>query len=201
MGSATDTFIFDAVWQRDVPLTPRIFFGVRRFNSHEFSPRTATSGSIATRVRRSPQGGKDQPLIGREEYCTGSQRSSWRNIFAVASAACGPVPKLGVNFLQAAQDTTTVKYALATSQRSSSTNEPYEPATLTLGQDLRHLGLGAVLWDCVSSRCCVEIVINRGYHGKELHRGQDKSDYLLLGQHSAPAERRMYGITQATKSK
>lgn len=152
MGSATDTFIFDAVWQRDVPLTPRIFFGVRRsYDTSRFLPRSTMPGRRDTRERKSPPGGKHQRRIGCEEKCcTRSTHSSWRNIFAVAPAACGPVPKLGVNFLRAAQDTTTVAYALAACPKIPSTDDPGEPATLTIGQDLRNLGLGAVVWDCVS---------------------------------------------------
>lgn len=91
-----------------------------------------------------------------EDDCDGTgsmSASSWREIFVVAACrrAGSTSPTLGVNYMRAAQKTTTVKYSLAAHHGGSSNKGSCsEYATLTLGQDLRKLGLGAVVWDCVS---------------------------------------------------
>lgn len=96
----------------------------------------------------------EQPPIRREDDCDAPKyTSSWHNIFAVAPAAGEPPPELGVNFIRATQQTINTEYTLTTvhgNSRKSSRGE--KSAMLTLGQDLRKLGLGAVVWDCVSER-------------------------------------------------
>lgn len=99
-----------------------------------------------------PQGAQKLPPIRRENDCDiGGSTASWREIFAVDGAGAGSIsPTLGVNFMRAAQNTRTIKYSLAACRGGSSKDSCSEYATLTLGQDLRNLGLGAVVWDCVS---------------------------------------------------
>lgn len=76
---------------------------------------------------------------------------SWREIFKTTA---GWPPTLGLDFLRAAQHTTTTTYELEGAcggegpGKDSGRNN--EEAKLTLGQDLGKLGLGAVVWDCVS---------------------------------------------------
>lgn len=96
------------------------------------------------------------PPTPHEDDCNniGSIRSTspWRQIFAPPRCGAGSSsPTLGANFMRASQATTKIKYNLAAlcgdlaKEGSRSKN-----ATLTLGQDLHKLGLGAVVWDCVS---------------------------------------------------
>ena len=96
------------------------------------------------------------PPTPHEDDCNniGSIRSTspWRQIFAPPRCGAGSSsPTLGANFMRASQTTTKIKYNLAAlcgdlaKEGSRSKN-----ATLTLGQDLHKLGLGAVVWDCVS---------------------------------------------------
>lgn len=95
---------------------------------------------------------RSSPPLGHqlEKRDSGSTSCSWKEIFAVDH---GSVPQLGVNFVRAAQDVATVKYSLAnTRSQGLAGDSPVQHATLTLGQDLRNLGLGAVVWDCVSSK-------------------------------------------------
>ncbi|CAN0008678.1 unnamed protein product, partial [Ectocarpus sp. 13 AM-2016] len=94
---------------------------------------------------------RSSPPVGLDENRdSGSTSSSWKEIFAVDH---GSVPQLGVNFVRATQDMATVKYALANIRSQGLARYgPVQHATLTLRQDLRNLGLGAVVWDCVSSR-------------------------------------------------
>lgn len=95
---------------------------------------------------------RSSKLVGHDENrdYSGSTSSSWKEIFAVDH---GSVPQLGVNFVRAAKDVATVKYSLANTRLHGLAGDgPVQHATLTLGQDLRNLGLGAVVWDCVSPR-------------------------------------------------
>lgn len=100
-----------------------------------------------------PQGVQELPPTPHEDDCDIGSTSSWRQIFAVARrfGAASTSPTLGVNFMRAAQTSTTIKYSLAACRGDSAKEGSCsENATLTLGQDLRKLGLGAVVWDCVS---------------------------------------------------
>lgn len=76
---------------------------------------------------------------------------SWREIYK--TTAVWP-PTLGLDFVRAAQNTTTTTYELGKAcggegaGKCSRRNK--EQAMLILGQGLGNLGLGAVVWDCVS---------------------------------------------------
>lgn len=76
---------------------------------------------------------------------------SWREIFE--NAVQGP-PTLGLDYLRASKDTTTLRYTLQATREGpwkyDDDEEDHACATLTLRQDLGKLGLGAVVWDCVS---------------------------------------------------
>lgn len=72
---------------------------------------------------------------------------SWATIFE--HPAEGP-PTLGLNFLSATKDMITIKYALAPFSGASRGSKEKEEGSLILGQDLAALGLGGVVWDCVS---------------------------------------------------
>lgn len=70
---------------------------------------------------------------------------SWRNIFV---DPLKQPPTLGLDFVRAARDTTATTYAVAPAPNNG--NEKRE-ATLFLAQNLGKLGLGGVVWDCVST--------------------------------------------------
>lgn len=122
----------------------------------------------------------EQPPIHHKDDCDGRDMPSWawENIFAVAPGA-GQPPGLGVNFMRATQHTINVEYALATvhgNSRNISRGE--ERAMLTLGQDLGKLGLGAVVWDCVS----VGMYIQQGYtfiRVRSMHLHRERRPHLL----------------------
>lgn len=99
-----------------------------------------------------PQGEQLSPTCRHEVECDVRSTSSWREIFAVARCGAGSTPPtLGVNFVRAVQNIITIEYTLAAYRGGGSLKgSRSENATLTLGQDLRKLGLGAVVWDCVS---------------------------------------------------
>ncbi|CAN0109722.1 unnamed protein product, partial [Ectocarpus sp. 12 AP-2014] len=105
------------------------------------------------------------PPVGHDENrdSGSTSSSSWKEIFAVDH---GSVPQLGVNFVRAAQDVATVKYALANIRyQGLASDGSVQHATLTLRQDLRNLGLGAVVWDC----------------GEDLAAFLGRNRYLVLG--------------------
>lgn len=107
-----------------------------------------TAGDSAPCVG-SPLLGVEQSPIHREDDCYARSMSSWENIFAVAPAA-GKI-SLGCSFVRATQQTANVEYTLAAVHGDPPKDGHGERATLTLGQDLCKLGLGAVVWDCVSA--------------------------------------------------
>jgi len=97
------------------------------------------------------------PILRQDERGTTGATSSpsWRDIFAADPQALDEEspPTLGVSFLRASRHTTTIEYTLAVVRSEGSSKGGTslgKHATLTLGQDLRKLGLGAVVWDCVS---------------------------------------------------
>lgn len=94
-----------------------------------------------------PPIGEKQSTLDGEFHRDSGLISSWRNIFEHPTE--GP-PTLGLDFLRAVQHTTTTKYGLRGRRGGMWIGGEEEDATLTLGQDLGKLGLGAVVWDCVS---------------------------------------------------
>lgn len=100
-----------------------------------------------------PQGAQKILPICHEDDCHDTGSKSWREIFAVARVGAGPAywPTLGVNFMRATQNTTIIRYNRVACCGGSPKGSCSDYATLTLGQDLRKLGLGAVVWDCVSA--------------------------------------------------
>lgn len=113
----------------------------------------------------------DRPMCDAESI--GLHDCSWREIFKHKVKGA---PTLGLDFLRASKDTTTLRYKLEAPRKGPWNNEEDSHATLTLQQDLGKLGLGAVVWDCVSvqsvevplvpvraSRTCRHYIGNRHY--------------------------------------
>lgn len=114
------------------------------------------AGSSLLSATQAPLGqADDRPVYDtqqqRDAGSIGLHGRSWRDIFK--STIKGP-PTLGLDFLRASKDTTTVRYNLQAPREGPWKYDHDEDhssyATLTLLQDLGKLGLGAVVWDCVS---------------------------------------------------
>lgn len=89
--------------------------------------------------------GEQQSPPSKHDGGTGSV--SWREIFQ--KQALGP-PSLGLDFLHALEDTAKIKYGLRARREGPRKDGRSDVATLILGQNLGKLGLGAVVWNCVS---------------------------------------------------
>ena len=97
--------------------------------------------------------------------------SHWQDIYhtpreprAFSNVNHNGAPTLGLDFLRASEGTITITYTLGSSGNNfegkdkdeDKDEDETQEATLVLSQDLGKLGLGAVVWDCVSEKISPE---------------------------------------------
>lgn len=126
---------------------------------------TRTVASVDESSHHMIHGNEFFPRSDRVSAC-----SSWRKIFHYPF---DQAPTLGINFVRASQEATTTTYPVAQAAPEGAYDRG-ETATIHLGQDLANLGLGGVVWDCVSNAMCegyVRPVIQRLLSLQTIRRG------------------------------
>lgn len=83
--------------------------------------------------------------------------TTWRVIF---DQRMEDPPTLGLDFVHANQQSRTIVYNKVPWRIDPPDAEKAEEATLLLGQNLGELGIGAVVWDCVSAVCSSGICLH-----------------------------------------